>query len=101
MSNSPFLRRRLYPCRARQSSRAEQRAAEPHPAGGRVEVALIGRGLVGLHLQYHKGRAVAFAQHAATIGEFALARYGAGALDPGTRGNLFEIDTEAGVALLV
>src|SRR5207237_1149132 len=57
--------------------------------------------VVRLDLQHDKGGAVALAQHAAALGEFGFAGDRAGALDAGAGGDLFEVDAEAGVALLV
>src|SRR2546429_9701615 len=101
MSTSPSSRSRLYACAARASPRAEERAAKAGAAGGRVHVALEGRRVVRLDLQHDKGGAVALAQHAAALGEFGFAGDRAGALDAGAGGDLFEVDAEAGVALLV
>src|SRR5437762_11456240 len=101
MSTSPSSRSRLYACAARASSRAEEGGAEADAAGGGVEVAFIGRRVVGLDPQHDKGGAVTLAQHAAAVGEFGFPGDRAGALDAGAAGDLFEIDTEARMALLV
>src|SRR5712671_418550 len=103
---SPCVLRRLAPAAsyagpARASPRAEQRAAEADAAGGRVHVALVGRRVVGLDLQHDESGAVAVAQHPAALGELALGGERARALDAGAGGDPLEIDTQAGVALLV
>src|SRR3954447_6486260 len=101
MSTSPSSRSRLYACAARASPRAEERAAKAGAAGGRVHVALEGRRVVRLDLQHDKGGAVSLAQQAAAVGEFGFPGDRAGALDAGAAGDLFKIDTEARMALLV
>jgi hypothetical protein len=82
-------------------ARAEQRAAKADPARGGFHVALVGRRVVGLDTQHDKGRAVTLAQQAAALGEIGLACECAGAFDAGAGRDFFEVDAEAGVALLV
>ena len=84
------------------SAASEQRRAEADAAGGRVHVALVGRRIVRLDPQHHKGGAVALAQEPARrpprSASLATVRV---RLIPAPDGDLFEIDAEAGMAFLV
>ncbi len=64
--------------------------------------AALERGWVGrLDAQHDKGGAVAFAQPAHSLGDALFADDSTGGLDPRTGGDLFQLDAEAGVALLI
>src|SRR6185295_4228283 len=82
------------------SSRRWQGQLEPHPAAGRIEVALKGWRFGRLHPQ-HIGRAIALAQQARAADKVCRLLHGRGALDARAGGDLLEVYAQAGVAFLI